>query len=372
MRKIKTQEALQQVVKREKLSKLAFQSLDLNEVEERILSIPVSGCLFLDCAMSSELSSYLQENNYIFPRLKVPFSIYPSGLYNKEKLYNDYDYRKPETYLKTLDKIVYDYYKKMGGSETRDIKETLARSLHDHSIYDAKHEFLSSYDERKVLAIMGGHKLRRDDELYLQTAKLSKILTEKGYLMTSGGGPGAMEATHVGAWFAGKTDAELEDAVNMLKPAPIYAHPDWLKTSYQVLEKYPETAFYSLGIPTWLYGHELSTPFATHIAKFFENSLREEGLLAIAKGGVIFSPGSAGTMQEIFMDLAQNHYESYGFASPMVFLCKRYWTEDYPIYPLIKSLIEHEKLNKIDLAIYDEIDEVIEHLENASNRETNS
>jgi hypothetical protein len=155
-------------------------------------------------------------------------------------------------------------------------------------MYDAKHEFLSTYDERKVLAIMGGHRLRRDEELYLQTAELSKILTEKGYLMTSGGGPGAMEATHVGAWFAGKTDAELQDAVKMLSPAPIYSHPDWLKTAYQVLEKYPETSYKSLGIPTWLYGHELSTPFATHIAKFFENSLREEGLLAIAKGGIIY------------------------------------------------------------------------------------
>lgn len=363
MRKIKSQEVLQEIIKKEKLSNLAFQGLNFNDLDDRLMQIKVNGCLFLDCAMSEQLAKYLYKSNYIFPKLNVPYSIYPSGLYNKDKLYNGYDYRRPETYLETKDKIVYDYYKKMGGSETRNIKETLARALHDHSIYDAKHEFLSAYDERKVLAIMGGHKLRRDDELYLQTAQLSKILTEKGYLMCSGGGPGAMEALHVGAWFAGKTDAELEDAVNILKPAPVYLHPDWLKTSYQVLEKYPETQFKSLGIPTWLYGHELSTPFATHIAKFFENSLREEGLLAIAKGGVIFSPGSAGTMQEIFMDLAQNHYESYGFASPMIFLCKRYWTEEIPVYPLLKSLVEEGKLNKIDMAIYDTNEEVVAHLE---------
>lgn len=363
MRKIKSQEVLQEIVNNKKLSNLAFQGLNFNEVENRLMQIEVTGCLFLDCEISEQLTKYLYYNNYIFPKLNVPYSIYPSGLYNKDKLYGGYDYRRPETYLATMDKIVYDYYKKMGGSETRNIKETLARSLHDHSIYDAKHEFLSAYDERKVLAIMGGHKLRRDDELYLQTAKLSKTLTEKGYLMCSGGGPGAMEALHVGAWFAGKTDIELKDAVNMLRPAPIYSHPDWLKTSYIVLEKYPDTQFKSLGIPTWLYGHELSTPFATHIAKFFENSLREEGLLAIAKGGVIFSPGSAGTMQEIFMDLAQNHYESYGFASPMIFLCKQYWTKEYPVYPLIESLVEEEKLNKIDVAIYDTNEEVVAHLE---------
>jgi predicted Rossmann-fold nucleotide-binding protein len=67
----------------------------------------------------------------------------------------------------------------------------------------------------------------------------------------------------------------------------------------------------------------LPTPFATHIAKYFANSVREEGLLAIAKGGVIFTPGSAGTMQEIFQDLAQNHYQSFGVSSPMVFMDKK-------------------------------------------------
>ena len=40
----------------------------------------------------------------------------------------------------------------------------------------------------------------------------------------------------------------------------------------------------------------------------------------IAKGGVIYSPGSAGTMQEIFQYAAQNHYRAFGYESPMVFL----------------------------------------------------
>ncbi|MBP8903214.1 MAG: hypothetical protein KBG43_01200 [Paludibacteraceae bacterium] len=368
MRKIKTQDSLLKIVETEKLHKLAFQGLDLSAVEEQLMNLRVTNCLFMDCEISVRLMKHLHPANYIFPGLNVPFSIYPSGLYNKDNLYNGYDYNRPETYFSTMDKKVYDYYKKMGGSEARNIKETLARSLHDHSIYDAKHEFLAAYDERKVVAIMGGHKLGRDDALFLQTARLAKSLTETGYLMTSGGGPGAMEATHLGAWFAGKTDAELVDAVDMLSPAPVYSHPHWLKTAYMVLEKYPQTNYLSLGIPTWLYGHELSTPFATHIAKLFENSLREEGLLAIAKGGVIFSPGSAGTMQEFFMDLAQNHYKSYGYASPMIFLGKRYWTEEYPVYPLAKLLIDTGKLNGIDLNIYDENDEIINHLNTFNQR----
>ena len=44
---------------------------------------------------------------------------------------------------------------------------------------------------------MGGHSILRSDAMYLQVVRLSKMLTEEGYLMLSGGGPGAMEATHV-------------------------------------------------------------------------------------------------------------------------------------------------------------------------------
>ena len=93
----------------------------------------------------------------------------------------------------------------------------------------------------------------------------------------------------------------------------------------------------SLGIPTWLYGHEPSTPFATHIAKYFANCIREDTILTIAYGGIIYTPGSAGTLQEIFQNAVQDHYLSFGFASPMVFMGKKYWSEDVPVYPLGKK-----------------------------------
>ena len=50
--------------------------------------------------------------------------------------------------------------------------------------------------------------------------------------------------------------------------------------------------------------------FATDIAKYFENSLREEGLLALALAGVVFARGNAGTVQEIFQDACQNYYRA--------------------------------------------------------------
>jgi hypothetical protein len=52
----------------------------------------------------------------------------------------------------------------------------------------------------------------------------------------------------------------------------------------------------SLAVPTWYYGQEPTTPFATKIGKYFQNSLREDGLITIAAHGIIFAQGKAGTL----------------------------------------------------------------------------
>ena len=118
----------------------------------------------------------------------------------------------------------------------------------------------------------------------------------------------------------------------------------------------------SLGIPTWLYGHEPPTPFATHIAKYFANSVREDGLVTIAASGLIFAPGSAGTIQEIFQDATQNHYATTGVSSPMVFLNSDYWTKEKPIYPLMKQLAQGYDYERL-IAIFDDVNPVVEYIE---------
>lgn len=345
---------------RNSIEEVAVQSLNLNKVEKLMLTVNFSKSLFLGCTMSDELLHHLLPNNFIFPLLEVPFNTYPNKLYNKISLYNGFNHENPQTYTQTLDKVVYDYYRQ--SLKKNSIKDTLAQRLHDHSITDSLHEFISNYDERRLVAIMGGHKVKRTDAIYIQVAQLSKTLTESGYLMLSGGGPGAMEATHFGAWMAGFSEDNLLDAIEILAEAPIYSDANWLATSFRVMEKFPNPLYNSLGIPTWHYGHELPTPFATHIAKYFENSVREEGLLALAKGGVIFTPGSAGTMQEVFQDLAQNHYESYGYASPMIFFNTEFWTKDRPIFPIIQQMSENGDLMNLNLGLYNNIEDVLNHL----------
>ena len=94
----------------------------------------------------------------------------------------------------------------------------------------------------------------------------------------------------------------------------------------------------SLGIPTWFYGHEPPNVFATWCAKYFENSVREDGLLALANAGVVFMPGGAGTMQEVFQDACGNHYAEGGAARPMVFFGVDEWTDRLPAVPLLRRL----------------------------------
>jgi predicted Rossmann-fold nucleotide-binding protein len=171
-----------------------------------------------------------------------------------------------------------------------------------------------------------------------------------------------MEATHLGAWMAGRTTRELNDALKMLSQAPSFRDDGWLCSAFRVVKKYPQDRFVSLGIPTWLYGHEPSTPFATHIAKFFENSVREDNILTLAYGGLIYTPGSAGTMQEIFQEAVQNHYLSFGFASPMIFLGKKFWTEELPVYPLLDQLMKSGKYKNLLLTLTDDTRVVVNKL----------
>jgi predicted Rossmann-fold nucleotide-binding protein len=148
----------------------------------------------------------------------------------------------------------------------------------------------------------------------------------------------------------------------MLRVAPLYTHPLWLSTAWQVHNKYPNLGYTSLGVPTWLYGHEPSTPFATHIAKYFDNSIREDSILTIAFGGIVFTPGSAGTMQEVFQEAVQNHYLSYGLSSPMIFLGRQFWDEEIPVYPFLENLIEKGRYKNLDLALTDTWQDAVQEL----------
>jgi len=357
-------ESLQKTLEtRNNFENIAFQDIDFTKIKQQILKSTFGNCFFLGCNFDSEIKNHISENNFIFPKLDVPFNSYPSKLYDKDSLFRGYITGIPESYTNSYDYIVYQHYLKIEKSE-KSIIETLAQRLHDHSITDALTDFLKKYNEKKVVAIMGGHNALRNSENYRKGVILSKMLTESGHLMCSGGGPGAMESTHVGAWFAGRSETEVDDALKILSQAPSFMDKKWLEVAMEVIEKYPKNnEFESLGIPTWFYGHEPPTPFASKIAKYFANSVREDGLLTIARGGIIFTPGAAGTLQEIFQDLAQNHYLSVGYKSPMIFYNTNFWTKEVPVYPFLEHMIKIGKYKNIMLTITDSTEEIFDILE---------
>jgi predicted Rossmann-fold nucleotide-binding protein len=94
-----------------------------------------------------------------------------------------------------------------------------------------------------------------------------------------------------------------------------------------------------LSVPTWLYGHEPANLFAARIAKYFSNAIREDTILRLARGGIAFAAGRAGTIQEIFQAATKTFYATEGASGPFVFLGHRFWTEELPVAALLRPLL---------------------------------
>ena len=355
------------------LANVAIQELDLRD--QGLESLHVAGALLLGCILTDEQLCFLNRAGaMVFPNLgdDLPYQSFRAHLYTAEDLFAGFRADDPDSYCDTLDARIYRHYLETGKSNPPTIRESLARRLHDHSITDALHDFLHSSRQAQhgVVAIMGGHGLRRDSADYRQVVSVSRKLAEQGMLMISGGGPGAMEATHLGARMVGRGQSEIDEALRLLadfgpdaNPAePDYRQRRWLTNAFEVMERFPplHTDNCTLGIPTWLYGHEPPTPLATHIAKYFSNSVREEGLITIAEAGIIFAPGSFGTFQELFQDAAQNHYATEpARASPMVFLNEQFWRAEKPVYTLLEQLSETSQLKRF-LTITDTVEGAVD------------
>jgi predicted Rossmann-fold nucleotide-binding protein len=355
-------------------SDVTIQNVDLTLVGEELAKRPLAGCVFLGCALPPVLAaSAVAAGCLIVPDFPgLPFEPFRSSVYTAGDLYDKFDPDDPEeSYRASRDSRIYQSYIDPAAKSPYGcvpVELALARRIHDHSVSEALEDFLervkASSTFRGLVGVMGGHAMLRAEKAdegatadapYLSVALLAHRLAGAGYVVMTGGGPGAMEAANLGAYLSTRSEDELRQAVRMLAPVPKIETGRggaWVKLGFDVRERWPidqdpSPLRQSVGIPTWFYGHEPPNVFATHIAKYFENSLREEGLLSIATHGVIFAPGNAGTVQEIFQDAAQNYYKTYAHASPMVLLGKSYWNPGAdsgpeqrlkPAYPLLRQL----------------------------------
>ena len=199
----------------------AFQAINFEKSGFPVENYRFEDCLFMGCIIPPRMYYAMNEQCIVLPRVKMPYKVFPNKLYDAKSLYLHYRPGDHDTYYTCYDTICYERYMALG-KETSDIKETLCRMLHDHSIGNALDQFIKGYHEKDIIAVMGGHAVKRTDESYRQIVEISKRLTEIGKLMVSGGGPGAMEAVHLGAWMAGRSDAEVADALEMLSVSPTF------------------------------------------------------------------------------------------------------------------------------------------------------
>jgi len=332
-----------QIAEHGNLDDVVIQGIDLCERQDAIISSSCAGTTFLGAALTDAALRHVHEvGAIVFPRFRdLPFDPYRPCLYRQRELLQGWvpgDTTGRHTFEQALDTRIYRWADQFPRGTHLPVIHALARRLHDHAIDDALRDHLDT--QPRVVAIMGGHSLTRTDATYRTVTELGWKLAKAKYHVATGGGPGAMEAANLGAWLSPQPETAVDDAIRRLSTATDFADTDpYLTAGLDVCDTFADGGE-SLAVPTWFYGHEPTNQFATHIAKYFANSIREDGLLAIANHGVIFAPGSAGTVQEIFQDATQNHYGVFGVASPMVLLGRSYWSDTLPAERLLRDLAD--------------------------------
>jgi predicted Rossmann-fold nucleotide-binding protein len=334
-----------------------LQSLDLRERSEALLTLEAEGAVFLGCRFAPGTEERLRAGGaLIFPHLPgVPFNPYRSGLYTPAELYAGIDAGEYEA---TPDARIYAWSSQPEAA--RRLDATLAAALHDHAIGDALQEALEEPLAGRMVGVMGGHAAARGSREYDAAARLGRLLSRSGHVVATGGGPGAMEAANLGAYLSVAAEGELARVLRTLAAVPGFrpSVTDWARAAFAVVRDYPQGAP-SLGIPTWFYGHEPPNLFAMHIAKYFANAIREAILLERCTGGIVFLPGAAGTLQEIFQDACENYYSTPEVVAPMILVGRRHWEVDLPAWPLLRSLAAGKSMAE-RLHIVDSPEEAVE------------
>jgi predicted Rossmann-fold nucleotide-binding protein len=308
------------------------QDLDLTGREDALDELDARGALFLGVTVSEPVANRLRAaGGLLFPSVPdVPFDPWRARLYTPAELYKGID----RGYDHTADARIYAWARHRG--HRHDLRRLLASALHDNSVDDALDEFTQA---RRIVGVMGGHALTRRDPAYVDAARLAHGLAARGMTVATGGGPGAMEAANLGARLGDHNSDVLDGVLEVIAEVPSY-RPDitaWARGALDSVDGLGDSGR-SLGIPTWHYGHEPPNAFSSAIAKYFRNAIREDVLLEVSRGGMVFLPGAAGTVQEIFQAACSGYYASAADVVPLVLVGGDYWTKTLPAWPLLDVL----------------------------------
>jgi predicted Rossmann-fold nucleotide-binding protein len=357
--------------------------LDLDPVPD-LSGVEVTDALFIGCRFPNrevETEVIRRGATVVPPFTDLPYPTQPPRLYTPADLAAGF---ATGGFAGMYDAVVYEHFRQHGGA-LPEVREALAQRLHDHGIdnalADATRAWIGRYGPGSVVGIMGGHAVARGSDPYRTAARLGWELTRAGRLVITGGGPGVMEAANLGSFLSGYAAEALDEAIDLLATAPDFTdHDRYTSAALRVRARFavaddpepdrdmitsrsyggPEPVGPTarvpgprpapadptdwgrrggLAIPTWLYGHEPANLFAGRIAKYFSNAIREDTILRLARGGIVFAPGRAGTVQEVFQAATKTFYGTDGESGPYVFLDRDFWTRTLPVESLLRPLL---------------------------------
>jgi predicted Rossmann-fold nucleotide-binding protein len=341
---VESLEELAAHLRRDSLVGLSVQGLDLERVD--LSTVDVHQALFVGCRLSAgQIGDLVRRGAHVVPVfVDTPYPTQPPRLYTPDDLAYGFAAGGFEA---MYDTDVYRHYVAHGGA-TPDLREALAQRVHDHGIDNAlahiSGAWIQEHGAGSIVGVMGGHAEHRGSPAYRAAATLAWQLSREGKLILTGGGPGVMEAANLGSYLSTFAESELAAAIDQLAKATDFRAGDaYTAAALAVRDRYRPDAPWEkaggLAVPTWFFGHEPANLFAAKTAKMFSNASREEIILKLARGGIVFAPGRAGTVQEVFQAATLTFYGTVGDSGPFVFLGRRFWTDELPIQQVLDPLL---------------------------------